>query len=64
MKSNNAKKYGLTDKDMLDKFEHKMIMRIKSYPTYRNLQVYNDEIWGDVMAVLLFLGQGNDLLES
>ena len=57
-----AKKYGLTDKEVMDKFEHKIPMRMEIEPKYSNLQVRNKEIWGNVVAVLLLTVQGKCLL--
>ena len=39
-----------------------MLTRIKSESTYRNFQVWNEYIWGDMAAALSLAIQGNSLL--
>ena len=62
LRNNNGEKYCLTDNYVLDKFKPISLTRIESKPMYSYLQVWNEEIWGDVVAVLSLIGQGNGLL--
>ena len=56
------KKNGLIDKEVLDKFGHKMLTRIKGKPTYSGSQVWNEDIWRNVASIPSLTGQGNGLL--
>ena len=50
-KQQRWKKYGLTEKLVLEKFEYKTLTRIESKPTYRDLQVWNEDIWRNVADI-------------
>ena len=62
MTNNKGEKYGLTDKEVMDKFGHKRLTRIKIKPKCSYLKVLDEVIWGNVVYVLSLTGQGNNLL--
>ena len=57
-----GEKYGWTYKGALENFKHNTFTRIESEPTYREIQVWYEYIWGNVEALPFLTGQGNGLL--
>ena len=54
-------KFGLTEKEILDKCDTKELTRVNSEPNYIDLQVKNEEIWDNLVAILSIVGKGNGI---
>ena len=55
-------KNGLTEQEIPDKCETKELTIVNSEPTHNFLQVWNKEIWGNVVEILSIGGQGKGVI--